>query len=62
MQEICDCGKPAMHTVSYRDKTSHLCCECNVRGGGAPADWHRGCMEAFREIEQEKAAKKLRAS
>lgn len=46
---ICDvCGEnPSNHMVGDR----RLCCKCYVEEGNAPADWHRGCMEANQKKE-----------
>lgn len=38
----CACGRPANHWVGG----VHLCCECHVKAGHAPADWHPDCMRA----------------
>lgn len=48
----CKCGKPAMHkywTVNTGDK--YMCCECHVKNGGAPSDWHLECMEIYNKIK-----------
>jgi len=41
-----ECGRPSSHSVSVGAVTRRLCCACYVREGGAPADWHQGCMAA----------------
>jgi hypothetical protein len=47
---VCDkCReRMAMHFETGPDGFCKLCCCCYVLAGGAPADWHRGCMEAER--------------
>lgn len=44
----CVCKKkPSNHSVGDR----RLCCKCYVKEGHAPADWHRGCMEAYKMVK-----------
>ena len=31
----------------------HLCCECYVKEGNPPADWHPVCMETYRKLQQD---------
>lgn len=42
-------GKPAKH--KYGDGQD-LCCECHVKNGSAPANWHDDCMKAYRELKK----------
>lgn len=42
-----DCGLPSGHRVGVRD----YCCACYVAAGHPPADWHRGCMIADRQLK-----------
>ena len=50
--EKCDnCGNPeTKHTVG----AVRWCCECYVRAGYPPADWHYNCMRVFKELKNEK--------
>ncbi len=43
--------KPANHTLTRwwkKPETEHLCCECHIKSGGSPADWHLDCMRIHR--------------
>jgi hypothetical protein len=42
---LCGCGATSDHTINKVG----LCCACYVAAGNPPADWHLGCMAAFRE-------------
>lgn len=46
-KKLCDkCGKTiSSHTVGDR----RLCCKCYVGEDNPPAEWHRGCMEAYNQ-------------
>jgi len=38
--------RTVMHTVSKPDTIKrYLCCECHIKDGGSPADWHPKCMK-----------------
>jgi hypothetical protein len=39
--------RPANHTVG----DIRLCCECYVKDGNAPADWHIACMKAYEKLK-----------
>lgn len=45
---LCKCGQPASHTMG--DK--RMCCDCYVREGNPPADWHAGCMRTWKSIKK----------
>lgn len=34
-------------------RDQHLCCECYVRAGHAPADWHSECLRAYAEYHRD---------
>lgn len=59
MTRMCDCGKPARHEASYLDgrKVVLQCCECYVKEGNPPADWHSDCMIAFERLTSERRTK-----
>jgi hypothetical protein len=38
----------SQHEVGKR----HLCCECYVKEGNIPFDWHRLCMETYEKIKK----------
>jgi hypothetical protein len=48
----CQINKP-MHT--YYDPINNppqqfLCCECYVKAGNPPADWHPDCIKTYQEL------------
>jgi len=53
----CKCGKAAMHE-SWSAKTGNVyqCCECYVKEGNPPSDWHSGCMLAYKAEQQKTVA------
>jgi len=52
----CACGKPSGHQTFLPDgRTFCQCCECHVRSGGIPADWHKVCMKTWGELQASKA-------
>lgn len=54
---MCKCGKPAAHeTKRWWDnpKTTYQCCECYVREGNPPADWHPLCMSVYAAVKAER--------
>jgi hypothetical protein len=40
------CCKCWQHLARHRVNGDRLCCECYVKAGHAPADWHPDCMAA----------------
>lgn len=51
--ERCKCGKPAMHTTyKWWEDPSRVdqCCECYVKDGNAPSDWHQDCMKTYKNL------------
>ncbi len=42
----CACGRKASHEIwkPGSDTPEYLCCECHVKAGHAPTDWHYECM------------------
>lgn len=44
------CGKHAAHSIGREWE----CCECYVRAGHAPSDWHPVCMETKAKMREEK--------
>jgi hypothetical protein len=40
------CGGVALHRVN----DTLLCCECYVKAGYSPADWHPDCMSVYRAL------------
>lgn len=46
VEENCECGNRAMHTIFKDGEKKRLCCGCYIRAGETPADWHPGCMRA----------------
>jgi hypothetical protein len=49
-QSLCEvCGMHTSRHTEWKDsRERHLCCECYVREGNPPADWHVDCMKAKR--------------
>ncbi len=45
----------AMHESHRAGVTTRLCCECHVKSGSPPADWHPDCMKAY-QAKKENAA------
>lgn len=45
----CSCGKPASHTI-YGGVKKFQCCECYVKAGNPPADWHSLCMATYNKM------------
>ena len=49
--EACQCDecneRPAMHTKWEGEKKTRLCCQCHIKQGHPPAEWHPLCMEAY---------------
>lgn len=41
-------GRPSQHRIGL---DGYLCCECFVKDGNAPADWHTNCMRTYRELK-----------
>jgi hypothetical protein len=51
-QNLCGCGKPSQHeNWSMKNGKRYLCCECWVKEGNAPADWHYDCMKTYSELK-----------
>lgn len=49
----CKCGKPSTHEMwSAKTGNVYQCCECHIKSGGAPADWHSGCMVAYKKLKE----------
>jgi len=46
----CACGKEYSHTITLNRKTTRMCCECYVKAGYPPADWHKDCMETVKVL------------
>lgn len=47
--------RPARHSIYQHGKERTLCCECYVKEGNPPADWHSGCMETYHAMKSNKA-------
>jgi len=41
----------------YGKATENLCCKCHIETGGAPANWHPECMQAYKEMKQKESCK-----
>lgn len=39
----------AMHHETVGSTNRKLCCECYVKEGNPPADWHTVCMRVYKE-------------
>jgi len=46
--KCCRCKSAANHTVFSGGEKRLLCCKHYVEEGGPPADWHSGCMAAYK--------------
>ena len=51
MKDKCKCGKISSHTTFKNGNKVRLCCNCYVKAGNAPADWHFGCMQEAGRIK-----------
>jgi len=49
------CGKCHKHQAMHHQGSKHLCCECWVREGNPPADWHSVCMKVYASLRKENA-------
>lgn len=47
------CERCQKHTSQHETSTGHLCCECYVKEGNSPAEWHKNCMKTYNEIKKE---------
>ncbi len=50
-EHLCACGKPSNHESWRMGVTTHQCCECHIKSGGIPADWHRVCMSTYNAMK-----------
>lgn len=52
----CACGRPPDHAeYSPEEDVRHFyCCECWVRAGNPPADWHARCVATYAALQAEK--------
>lgn len=48
---ICGTKEQVYHEVCGENGIEHECCECHVKGGHPPADWHYLCMKTKRELK-----------
>ena len=51
-EEDCACGKRSSHGIWKNGKNFYQCCECYIKDGNPPADWHDDCMKAYRDLKQ----------
>lgn len=50
LKEIYECDKCRDHQAMHSDGDRRLCCECYVKEGNPPADWHSMCMAVYHEL------------
>lgn len=50
MMTTCSCGKPSSHTIYDDGFKKFQCCECYIKAGNPPADWHPLCMKTYNEM------------
>jgi hypothetical protein len=48
------CARCSERLARHHVNGDRLCCECYVKAGHAPADWHPECMEAAAALEEAK--------
>ena len=56
LKKICSAcnNKYAKHTVySNKHGDEFFCCECYVKHGNPPADWHKECMETYNKLTKQ---------
>lgn len=52
MNETVKCSQCQERTARHRfSEEKNLCCECYVKAGNPPSDWHPDCMRTFGEIK-----------
>lgn len=51
----CICGRLARHREYFKGKESFYCCECYVKAGNAPSDWHSECMSTYKKLKDSNA-------
>lgn len=54
-----NCERCGYRQASHRG-SEYMCCECFVRSGHAPADWHRMCMATYHLMRAEARASESR--
>ena len=51
--EPCACGKPSRHSSGKGGVVVYRCCQCHMKNGGIPADWHPECMVIYKQRLEE---------
>jgi len=59
VEDICCqcCRRPASHSTSIHGHTLRRCCECYVKDGNPPADWHPLCMITYNQMRDDELAR-----
>jgi len=51
-RKIMWCQKCLKNKASHSVGNRELCCECYVKEGNPPADWHPKCMETYKKMKK----------
>ncbi len=50
MCSVCKRENPRHASWSVKNGHRELCCECHVKEGNAPSDWHQECLYTYRQM------------